>query len=239
MFSKLRAFLLLLLPSWLLTIIFRKIYPELKSIKFGFSWLDVPSLTFDGLVEVGNFNFFSISSLSLSNAKIGSFNRFRGLFSCSVQGEIGNFNSFLNSNHVYIGVCDLRKGSKVTSRHYIDLSGDFVLGEGALIAGQGTQVWTHSYGFFDGRRYRIDGNVEIGDFCYIGSRAILQGPLRIASKIVAGAGTTLAGDICDAGSLIVSAKNRSLEGRDLSSSNPSFSFDYKDEAEPCLWRYFK
>ena len=128
----------------------------------------------------------------------------------------------------------LGKGSKITSNHYLDLCGDIILEEYALLAGRGTQVWTHYYGNFESSRFRIDADVVIGSYTYIGSRSVLQAPLNITNHVTVASGCNMTGNYSDPQRLIVPSKNRTIELQDAVQKLDRFDYEHKDEIEPCL-----
>lgn len=215
MTKKLKRILLTLsiffLPNRLSFYLIRIFHPSLTSFRCGFSILWAQNLNFSGDVKIGSGNIFIVNSLLLCNANVGHFNRLKGLFDVFLKGDIGNFNTIINSNTTSLSKISLDVFSKITSRHRIDLSGNFFLGKNSIIAGMGSQIWSHSYGKINGERFRIDGDVKICDDCYIGSACIIVGPLFLGPDNSVGAGVVLSGEHDYSGCAIVTQKNRTFE----------------------------
>jgi acetyltransferase-like isoleucine patch superfamily enzyme len=84
---------------------------------------------------------------------IGSMNSFIcGWWTKEDQFESANYDSYFE-----LGIKTL-----ITSNHYFDVVGSFVLGNYSWIAGTGSQFWTHGAGV-------KDRNITIGEHCYLGS----------------------------------------------------------------------
>jgi acetyltransferase-like isoleucine patch superfamily enzyme len=85
--------------------------------------------------------------------------------------SIGNLNTFscgfwtVQEQYLekgYARSLQIGANSLITSGHYFDLAGAFVLGEGSWIAGTGSQFWTHGIGV-------LDRDIRIGRGCYLAS----------------------------------------------------------------------
>jgi acetyltransferase-like isoleucine patch superfamily enzyme len=123
--------------------------------------------------RIGFGTVIAVSAAQMEKCKIGLFNLFIG----PMQVEIGSGASIGDRNTFSCGFWttkaeykdknyarSLRIGanSLVTSGHYFDVAGSFILGEGSWIAGLGSQFWTHGAGV-------ADRDIQIGCDCYIGS----------------------------------------------------------------------
>lgn len=233
-FSRLRALTLMFFPNFIITKYLKKQYPNLEYFKIGFSWLETDQIELSGTVEIGHFNFIKLKSLCLKNCSIGVGNLISGNIDAILHGNLGNFNTIRNSNKISVSQFETGIGSKITSHHYLDMCGNVRLGEYSLLAGRGTQIWTHSYGSFRSNRYRIDADIVIGDHTYIGSRAVLQAPLKIGSRVTVASGCCLTGKHTETDKLIVPPKSRSIDLIDASEKLERFEYLHKDEVEPCL-----
>lgn len=123
--------------------------------------------------RIGFGTVIAVSEVHIKSCKIGAFNLFVGPMKVEV-GEgasIGSRNTFSCGfwtvqeqyrNKKYARSLQIGAIALITSGHYFDVSGLFVLGEGAWIAGIGSQFWTHGAGV-------TNRNVHIGRDCYLGS----------------------------------------------------------------------
>jgi acetyltransferase-like isoleucine patch superfamily enzyme len=85
------------------------------------------------------------------------------------------------------------------------------IGDFSIIAGVGSQIWTHGYVHeIEGAgRYRVDGEVRIGANVYVGSRCVVTAGVRIGNGTMVGAGATVSGNL-DPHAFYVSAPLRKL-----------------------------
>jgi acetyltransferase-like isoleucine patch superfamily enzyme len=123
--------------------------------------------------RIGFGTVIAVSSAHIESAKIGAFNLFVGpmIVKIGAGTSIGNRNTFScgfwtlreeNRNKNYARSLQIDANTLITSEHYFDLAGSFVLGEGSWIAGMGSQFWTHGAGV-------TDRDIQIGRDCYLGS----------------------------------------------------------------------
>ena len=75
------------------------------------------------------------------------------------------------------------------SHHRIDCSGGFTLGAWAIIGGHGTEVLSHSVAIADAQQVAIP--VDIGEYCFIGSRCLILNDVTVADHVVIAAGTVV------------------------------------------------
>ena len=123
--------------------------------------------------SIGFGTVIAVSSAKIEHCKIGLFNLFIGpmkiiigegasigslnIFSCGFWTTREQFRNWNYARSLQIGSQTL-----ITSQHYIDVAGEFVLGDGSWLAGVRSQFWTHGAG-------ETDRNIEIGSDSYIGS----------------------------------------------------------------------
>lgn len=123
-------------------------------------------------------------------------------------GRIGRFNwiSGVRSNSVVFreskdraSVCLIGRESAVTTRHFIDCSHGFTIGEFSTLAGLRTTVLSHSVD--------LDANcqsgqpVRIGDYCFIGSNCTILAGTTVESRVAIGAGALLPGKVYQSGGI--------------------------------------
>ncbi|KFN47907.1 hypothetical protein N790_07090 [Arenimonas malthae CC-JY-1] len=133
-----------------------------------------------------------------------------GKFAC-----IGSQNAILRAPRgVTWGRAIFRLGtwSKITVGHVIDCTRSVRLGDYSILAGRGSQVWTHGYlHAAEGiDRFRIDGSVTIGNNVYIGSGCVVNAAVKIGDAITVGSGATVSTSLRIAG-LYVSQPLRMVE----------------------------
>lgn len=123
--------------------------------------------------RIGFGTVIAVSSARIEKARIGAFNLFvgpmkveigqnahiehRNIFSCGFWTTQEQYRSRQYARCLQVGANTL-----ITSGHYFDVAGLFVLGDGSWIAGVGSQFWTHGAGV-------SDRDIHIGRDCYIGS----------------------------------------------------------------------
>lgn len=196
-----------------------------RHAKVGFSLLFVDRLVLEGSSRIGHFNVIAIRRVVLrQNARIEGLNVIRGPLSLVLHREasIGNRNVVARARKgVTYGPAVLRLGerSKITAGHKIDCAASVRFGAFSILAGAGSQLWTHGYVHDEAGpgRYRVDGEIRVGDNVYIGSRAIVTGGVTISNTIQVGAGVTVARSLSEPG-MYVSAPVRRLQRPDAPST---------------------
>jgi len=79
--------------------------------------------------------------------------------------------------------------SAITKRHYLDCTHEIKVGRFTTIAGHHSELLTHSIDVVAGRQ--DSKPIEIGDYCFIGTRCIVLGGARLPSQSVLAAGAVL------------------------------------------------
>jgi acetyltransferase-like isoleucine patch superfamily enzyme len=215
----LTALLLFVLPTPLVAPLLRLAGYRIGSgARVGFSVLLVERLALGAGVRIGHLNLVRARRLLCAEgATIGRSNIVNGPLSLLLREDaaLGNRNRITRSASP--GVVDwaaalrLGRGSKVTSDHQIDCTRNVSLGEFSILAGSGSQVWTHGYvhATHGPGRYRIDGAVAISHNVYVGSRCIVNLGVAIAPGCIVGAGTVVSKSI-EEEALVVGAAVRRL-----------------------------
>ncbi|WP_157272479.1 acyltransferase [Azonexus hydrophilus] len=217
--SHLVSLVIFLLPSFLVVIFLKFIgYRIGRKCRFGFSWVLVNDIEMADKSSIGHFNIIRIDRLKLGkSAYIGRLNVVNGplVVELATKAAIGNSNKIVRGRLGFItyGVAYLKLGelTKITSKHHLDCTQSICFGDFSILAGIGSQIWSHGYihEMQGAGRYRIDGGVEIGDNVYIGSGCIVSMGVRIASSVIVGAGVTVARSLIQPG-LYVSGAMRQL-----------------------------
>lgn len=169
------------------------------SAYIGFSFIFTSKIYLGDKAKIGHFNLIKNEALHLNeNSYIGHLNRIKGPFKIFLkkEGAIGNSNSLVRAPiGVTYKISALTLGvlSKITSKHYIDLTGNISFGDFSTLAGIKSQIWTHGYYHADtGKdRIRIDGEINIGNNVYIGSGCIFNPGITVANAIHIGGGSVI------------------------------------------------
>lgn len=201
-----RAGLLLWIPSKLLKYIF-------GGGSCGFSLILVDDFQMAKSASIGHFNIIRSKSLKLQDyARIGHLNIAKGHFDWIMESR----STILNCNR-FTSLCKsqtystprllMHDRAKIVSRHFFDLTSSVEIGDRSTFAGAYSQCWTHGFLYGNKKRARLDGDIVIGNDCYIGASCILLGGIKIGDNITLGAGTTCLKSI-DKSGLYVSSSLR-------------------------------
>lgn len=171
-----------------------------KHSYIGFSYLEISKTTLDSNVYIGHLNFIKIPYLKMSHKSyIQNINRITGPIYIILKesSAIGNMNTIKRSKYpISWGKSVLKVGfnSKITSKHTLDCTRPIYIGENSILAGEGSQLWTHGYihNSVGKDRFRIDGSIKIGDNVYIGSGTVINAGIHISNAITIGSHSTIA-----------------------------------------------
>lgn len=163
---------------------------------FGYRWLlgyriDSSRIGFGTVIVV--------DEAEIAKAKLGFFNLFIGPMRVRIGAgaSIGSLNTFScgywvlqeqNKESDYTRTLDIGAETLITSSHYFDVAGTFLLGERSWIAGIGSQFWTHGVGV-------QDRNIEIGSDCYLGSAVRFAPGSKIGNNVLLALGSVVSGVI--------------------------------------------
>lgn len=182
---KLKLLIAMFLPWTLKRILLSTIanYSIAKDARIGFSWIQVSSLVLERGARIGNFNVIQkLDRLHLgAESSIG-----QGNFVTCFRDETSNSYKHLplRDRSLYVGT-----GSAITMRHLIDCNESVRIGNFSTLAGYGSQLLTHSIDLHLNRQHAE--KIEIGDYCFVGTRCIVMGGARVPSYSVLGAGALL------------------------------------------------
>lgn len=212
-----RAVLLALLPVPLVRLLSSRLRASIHpSAHVGFSYIAAKDLNMGSGTSIGHLNWITVDKLDLSDgASVGHMNQIAGRIIAILNSEaaIGNRNIISRSrqNSSAPSLISLGVASKITAGHKVNLASNFSLGDYSIIAGCGSQIWTHGYVHDEkGRgRYRIDGDVKIGNNVYVGSMCFFSMGVYVGDGVIIGGGTSVAKDLTDPG-LYVSSPIRKL-----------------------------
>ncbi|HVX76003.1 MAG TPA: acyltransferase [Bradyrhizobium sp.] len=164
-----------------------------------------------------------------SGASIGHMNVIRGNMTLrmDVRSVIGQFNWITagNSDPRYFQGYDrhpelvLGEESSITSRHVLDCTDRIEIGRLTTIAGYRSSIITHGIDYR--RATQSCGPIKLGDFCLIGSNAIILMGVTVANRSIVGAGAVLAKSIDQELGIWAGAPARRI--RDLSGEEGYFT----------------
>jgi acetyltransferase-like isoleucine patch superfamily enzyme len=145
--------------------------------------------------KIGFGTFILVDSFTLHQSKIGWFNLFVGPMNVSINQNvsIGHQNKFICGYWVlqnqykefnYSRTLQIEQSALITSNHYFDIVGTFILGERSWIAGIESQFWTHGAG-------AQNRTIKIGNDCYIGSAVRFAPNTSIANNSLVALGSVV------------------------------------------------
>jgi acetyltransferase-like isoleucine patch superfamily enzyme len=145
--------------------------------------------------QIGFGTVIAVSTAHITNCKLGAFNLFIGPMRVEIgeRASIGNRNTFScgfwtiqegYKNKIYARSLQIGANTLITSGHYFDVAGSFVLEEGSWIAGIGSQFWTHGAGV-------TDRDIHIGRDCYVGSAVRFAPGSAVGEHVIVAMGSVV------------------------------------------------
>jgi acetyltransferase-like isoleucine patch superfamily enzyme len=162
-----------------------------NNARIGFSLIiNVRSLKMNEQSRIGHFNVLrNLDQLTLGNsATIGTFNWIAG-------NPTGQANRHFHMYPSRRSELILGEQSAIVSRHIIDCTDAVSIGSFSTIAGFRSQILTHSIDLAE--NHQGCAPVIIGDFCFVGSGAIILKGAVLPNYSVLGAGAVLLEDLKD------------------------------------------
>lgn len=164
-----------------------------KTAYIGFSFIDVDMLTMD------------------AGSRVGHFNRIQGAISLKLmERSCINFrNRILVSRwrQSHTSLC-LGSTSIITRQHFFDMIGNIRIGSNTVIGGFDSQFWTHG---FDTERNLRNGDIEIGDNCFIGSSVRFSLGAKIPDNCIVGVGAVVTRQFNEENKLIAGVPARIIK----------------------------
>jgi acetyltransferase-like isoleucine patch superfamily enzyme len=143
-------------------------------------------------------------------AKIGHLSIVKGLTTLRLGrfAHLGNLNWVTGfperSSSQHFANCPYRKPelvicdhASITHRHLIDCTDSVLIGAFSTLAGWGSQIFTHAIDFEECRQ--TSAPVRIGEYCFVGTRAVLLKGVNLPTRSVLAAGSVLATPMNQAG----------------------------------------
>ena len=186
---------------------------------FTYRWLC--GYDIDGTSHVGALTFLMARRVTMQSARIGSFNFLRlnelEMAPCSGIGKLNHVSrvrriklaagalilhrNFIGGTHCSAVECGredliLSDQSQISIGCFIDLSDSINIGSNVVIAGAGTQMWTHG---FNHLRQRSTGPITIADNVFIGTASVIVQDVEICSNVVVAAGSVVHRSIIEPG----------------------------------------
>ena len=170
------------------------------SAKIGLSLIYTPRLYMCRNAKIGHFNLIMCKSLVMgTQTRIKLLNRVTGPFSVRM-----NSNGFIGTCNSVIGggapqgvpvepILRIGTNAECTTHASLDCTENITLRRGVVIAGRGTQIWTHGFVHrrnFQGREL-IRGAVKIGKNVYVGSMSCINLGVTIGDEITIGSLTSV------------------------------------------------
>ena len=204
-----------LLPTrllrWILMMFGHRIHTNAK-IGFSLLWID-NKIDLRNNSQIGGLNLIKVDRLTLHDgARIGSRNKLNGPINIELaeMAEIGNSNKIYRAPEgVTYGSASLKLGvlSKITAHHRIDCTRSISMGNYSILAGHESQLWTHAY-YHDKTgpgRFRLDGEIYIGDNVYVGSRCVINCGVKITDGVIVGANSCVSKSLLKPGMYVSQA----------------------------------
>lgn len=198
-------FLPIKFSSWVLNLLGHNINSNAR-VGFSLIWVEKISLGygarighFNIIIGLKNINIAERGYLGYGNALLGPFSLF-----LKERGAIGNRNlvtraaaGISNGN----AVLELGILSKITSQHMVDCMCNLIVGDYTTFAGKDSQIWTHGYVHerVGAGRFRVDGEIIIGNNVYIGSRCVFNPGVRVADGVTIGSNSTISKSLLEQG----------------------------------------
>lgn len=236
MFNKIVTFLVCLIPFNIVKIVLLKFFGHRVSFssKIGLSFIFVPKINMGKGASIGSFNFIRCNGLQMGEkSKIKKLNVIKGSFlvklgdfsGVSYLNKIGNSSDQeFDKNQV---VFNLGINSFVVRSNFLDLTQSIKIGENSILAGKGTQLWTHGFYHADKgpERVRVDGSINIGNNVYVGSRCVFNPGVSVGDSIHIGAGSVISKNLDNPG-MYVSQRLRHVENS-LETIKSKLQFSHK------------
>jgi len=201
-------FCLIFPPSKLKNIILKQFGWEIaKNAYIGFSYININKIILEEKGSIGHLNFIKVPCIKMKpKSYIQNLNRITGpiYILLNDSAAIGNMNTIKRAPHPITwgkSVLKIGHGSKITSKHIIDCTRPVYMGNDSILAGQGSQIWTHGYihNSTGKDRFRIDGSIKIGNNVYIGSATVINPGICISDAITVGSHATISKSLHKAG----------------------------------------
>jgi len=186
--------------------------------KIGFGFYMVNKITLMPNAKIGHLNYLKLEEIQLSDhAFIKNLNYIKGPFKLvlGIKSGIAMMNKIRRAYHpVTYGISELKLGYNtfIVSNNFFDLTRSIRFGDNSQLGGVETQFWTHGYVHEETGegRIRVDGEINIGNNVYIGSRCLFNPGVEIVDAVNIGGNSVISKDIKEKG-LYVNQQLRRLD----------------------------
>lgn len=201
---RIRPLIEALLPSSLLIWLLRKRGARIGTgCRIGaFTVLDATEVVLGNHVQIARFNLIH----RLRKLEMGSGSRMNG------------FNWITGAG---VGSVSLGRNTAITRLHFLESSGDIVIGENTIIAGRNSHFFTHGISPSNLDDIR---KIEIGDWCYIGSSSCFVPGSAVSNYTFVGMGSVVTKPFNNEYVLI--AGNPAIVRRTYSTNEPYFAREH-------------
>ena len=204
------ALLLFSLPSrfafWLVRMIWGgRYYSFGRKCRIGFSLVLVSEIRMEEESVIQSGNIIVAESVTMSvKVRIQRLNRIKGRFSLHL-GQLSVINKYNRitsaRNNIRLSELCLGENAIIGVSHLIDMTESVYIGDHSILAGCGSQLWTH--GFYHSKqgpaRWRVDGGIRIGNNVYVGARCLICSGVSICDSVTIGAGTVISKSLVQPG----------------------------------------
>jgi acetyltransferase-like isoleucine patch superfamily enzyme len=176
-----------------------------KNCKVGFSWIRCREFHISENTKIGHLNFINVEKFKIVGGRIKHLNIIKGYMSVSISSNawIHSMNRIItpykNELSDKLPCFKMKEGSAVISNHLFDVTSDITIGAHSLIAGAGSQFWTHAFYMGRERNVRVDGDIVIGNNNYIGARSVICSGVTTGDYITIGANSTITKSLKESG----------------------------------------
>lgn len=191
-----------------------------KGAYIGFSMIIVNEIQIGASAHIGHLNVIKCNKLYIGEkTQFRHLNIAKGFFNITIGSNtwFNHSNKFskLTPKGTCVSLTEVRIGdfASINTNITFDLSDSIHIGDGTVIAGSGTQIWTHS--FYKSRiklneSVKVTKPVSVGKNCYIGSNCGIMPGVSIGDGITVGSMTCVSKSLKIAG-LYVSQPIRFVE----------------------------
>ena len=181
---------------------------RIRKYRIGLSIVMADELLLEDGIHIGHFNFIRVHRLVMKKgARIGKFNFIKGDFDLLMEEKSDiNMQNKVSARMDHLpskgrSVMHLKYHAKIGVGHLLDVTDNIVMGENSMMAGAGSQVWTHGFYFSkEGEGVsRIDGEVCIGRNCYLGARCVICAGVSIPDATTIGANACISKSLLQSG----------------------------------------
>lgn len=181
--KKLIGLIIVFFPGLLKKYLYKTVfgYKIDPTAKIGFSYIACEHMLLEKNTRIGHFNIIKgLNEVLIKESAIISSLNWISAYPKTGKTFFKNYSS--RQPNLELG-CH----SAITSRHRIDCTDEVIIGNYTTIAGFNTQLLTHSVDIV--LSCQACKSIEIGNYCFIGTRCIILPGVKIADQIVLGAGS--------------------------------------------------